>query len=270
MPPVNNMKRFKTYFNVWFILASNAVQETFVNRWSNSFFFFGKAVRLGMSLTVLLLVKQATKGFGSYTTDQMIVFFLTYQFIDLIAQIFYRGVYTFSNNVRSGEFDLYLSKPINPLFRALTGSPDINDVIFLIPNLIISAIVLSTLNITVTFNSVLIFCVLLINSFLIVTALHILVLTIGVITTEVDGVIWMYRDLIRLGQFPISIYQEPLRFILFFIIPIGFMITIPAEVLLNTTPTYTILLTTIIGVGTFILSLKIWGWGLKLYSSASS
>jgi ABC-2 type transport system permease protein len=264
------LNRLKTYATVWFIHASNAVQETFVNRWSNAFFFFGKAIRLSMSLIVLLLVRQATKGFGNYTTDQMIVFFLTYQFIDIVSQIFYRGVYSFSNQVRRGEFDFYLARPINPLFRALTGTPDINDVIFLIPNLIVTAFVLSTLDITITFSSAILFAALLINSFLIVTALHIIVLTIGVITTEVDGVIWMYRDLIRLGQFPVSIYAEPLRFLLFFMIPIGFMITIPAEVLLNTKPTYSIVVATIMGVGSFLLSLKIWNWGLKQYSSASS
>lgn len=264
------LNRIKTYYTVWSITASNAVQETFVNRWSNLLFFLGKAIRLGMSLVVLLLIKNVTKGFGHYTTDQMVIFFLTYQFIDIVAQIFYRGVYMFGNQVRRGEFDQYLSKPINPLFRALTGSPDINDVIFLIPNLVISAIIISNLNIVITLHSALLYFILLINSFLIATALHIVVLTIGVITTEVDGVIWMYRDLIRLGQFPISIYQEPLRFILFFIIPIGFMITIPAEVLLNTTPTFSILITTFIGVSSFFISLKLWGWALKQYSSASS
>ncbi|MEO8581300.1 MAG: ABC-2 family transporter protein [Patescibacteria group bacterium] len=263
-------KRFKVYSTVWFIIASNAVQETFVNRWSNVLFFLGKAIRLGMSLIVLLLIKQATKGFGQYSTDEMIVFFLTYQLLDIVGQIFYRGVYMFSNMVRSGEFDLFLSKPINPLFRALTGQPDINDVFFLIPNLIISGYILSKLNITITVGSAVLYAALLLNSFLIVTALHILVLTIGVITTEVDGVIWMYRDLIRLGQFPVSVYAEPLRFALFFIIPIGVMITIPAEVLLNTPVTYSIFLSTLIGVGSLFISLRLWDWGIKQYSSASS
>lgn len=265
-----SFKRFKTYFTIWSIIASNAIQETFVNRWSNALFFLGKAIRVGMSLTVLLLIKQVTKGFGQYTTDEMIVFFLTYQLIDLIAQIFYRGVYSFSNLVKSGQFDFYMAKPINPLFRALTGQPDINDVLFLIPNLIISGIVLSRLHIHITPLSVLLYIVLLINSFLIITALHIIVLTIGVVTTEVDGVIWMYRDLIRLGQFPVSIYSEPLRSILFFVVPIGIMITVPAEVLLNAKPTFSITTATVVGVGSLLLSLRIWSWGVKQYSSASS
>lgn len=252
------------------MVAVNALQEAFVNRWSNSLFFMGKALRFGMSLVFLLMIKKSTNAFGSYTTDQMIVFFLTYQLIDLLAQIVYRGVYLFGNMVKSGEFDFFLSKPINPLFRALTWKPDINDVFFFIPSTVVSFIIISQLHLTFTVQSILLYMMLLINSFLIATSLHILVLTVGILTTEVDGVIWMYRDVVSLGQLPISIYQEPLRSILFFIIPVGMMITVPAEVLFNTNPSYSILTTTVVGIGSLLVSLRLWNWGIKQYSSASS
>lgn len=259
-----------TYFAVWKIVATNALQEAFVNRWSNTLFFVGKALRFGMSLVFFMMIKENTRVLGSYTTDQMIVFFLTYQFIDLSAQIFFRGSYLFGNMVRTGEFDFFLSKPINPLFRALTWKPDINDVIFLFPSTALSIFILTQLNLNMTTESVITYVILLCNSFLIVTALHILVLTVGIITTEVDGVIWMYRDLMQLGQMPISIYQEPLRSILFFIIPIGMMITVPAEVLFNGQTSYNLVLTTTIGITSLSVSLKLWNIGLRSYSSASS
>jgi ABC-2 type transport system permease protein len=261
---------FKTYFKVWSITASNAVQETFVNRGTSVLFFVGKSIRFLMVLVFLMLVRQTTKQFGSYTTDQMIVFFLTYQLLDLLGQIVYRGVYSFGNMVKSGEFDFLLSKPINPLFRALTGSPDINDVIFLFPSMIISGFIFSQLHVNITFSSILWYLILLINSYLIITALHIIVVTVGILTTEVDGIIWMYRDLVRLGQFPISVYGEPLRSILFFIVPIGIMITIPAEVLIQIPTTYSIFGAMGIGLGTLFISLRLWNWGVKQYSSASS
>lgn len=264
------MKQLRYYFKIWRYWAFNALQETFVNRGTNTLFFIGKVIRLAMSLVVLLLIKQNIKTFSGYTGDQMVVFFLVYQFIESIAQSLFRGVYMFGRQVRNGEFDFDLLKPINPLFRALMGNPDINDVIFLIPSTAISIYILSTLNLDITLHSVLMFGLLLINSFIIAVALHVIVLAIAIFTTDVDGVVWLYRDLARLGQFPISAYLELMRFTLFFVVPIGMMLTIPAEVLISVEPTYSLWLASLVGISFFGFSLWLWNTALKNYTSASS
>jgi ABC-2 type transport system permease protein len=258
------------YWRVWLILATNALQEAFINRATNVLFLVGKTLRFGMSLLLLFLFRQQISDFAGYTPDQVVVFFLTYQFIDLVVQVFYRGVYVFGNIIRTGEFDFDLSKPINPLFRALAGKPDIDDAFFLIPTTIFSLYILSTLDLNITLTSALLYIFLLINSFLIATSLHILVLCLGLVATEIESAIWLYRDISRLGQFPTTIYMELLRVVLFFLVPVGFMITIPAEVLLNLEPTYSIPLAILVGVGFFWGSLKMWHYSLKLYTSASS
>ena len=264
------LQRITTYLKVWQHFGKNALQETFINRGSNILFMLGKIIRLGMSLLFLFLIRENIDVFAGYTSDQMIVFFLTYQIIDIVGQVIYRGVYIFSNLVRSGEFDFLLTQPIHPLFRALTGKPDINDFIFLFPNILLTGYILSLLHLTITTWSILWYVVLLINAFLIVTALHILVLVVGILTTEVDGVIWIYRDLSHMGRFPVSIYMEPLRFALFFLIPIGMMITIPTEILLGLQPSYSTVWAFLVGFGSFLVSLKIWEWALQHYSSTGS
>ncbi len=262
--------RLKTYFNVWKIFGLNSLQETLVNRGSNILFMIGKILRFSFSLIFLFLIKNNVNSFAGYTSDQMIVFFLTYQFIDLISQIFFRGTYIFSNEVRSGSFDAYLTKPISPLFRALTGKPDINDTIFMIPSLAVSFYIFSNLNISVTWISLVWYLILVANGLLIITAINILILSIGILTTETEGIIWIYRDLSSMGRFPIGMYMQPLKFILFFIIPIGMMITIPTEVLLGVKPSFSIFLTIVVGIGSFIASLKFWDWSLKKYSGVGS
>ncbi|MBU0576132.1 ABC transporter permease [Patescibacteria group bacterium] len=264
------MKKIKTYFKVWRLNASNTIQELLVNRATHLLFFMGKMIKLSMSLLFLFLIKEQVAQFANYTTDQVIVFFLTYQFIDVLAQVFFRGVYLFRDRIIRGNFDFMLLRPINPLFQALTDHPDINDTIFLIPTTILSIYIASTLNIHITINSLTLYFLLLINAFLIAAALHILVLVAGILTKDTEGFIWMYRDMIQFARFPVTVYLEPLRSILFFIIPVGMMITIPSEVLLNLKPTYSIGVAFAIGLGSIILSLRLWKWSLKKYSSASS
>ncbi len=262
--------KFAKYLTIWRMMAELALQETFVNRYSNVLFFIGKVLRLAMSLIFLLLIKNNVSQFAQYTTDQMLVFFLTYQFVDVFAQVLFRGVYIFSRTIRQGDLDFFLSKPINPLFMSLMGKPDINDAIFFIPSTAISLYIFSTLNLSITLASVFWFLALLFNSILIALSLHILILAAGVILVDVDGVVWLYRDLLRLARFPVSVYREPLRFLLFFLVPVGVMISVPASVLLKTSPTHTAITSSIFGISFFFISLKIWKRALREYGSASS
>lgn len=258
------------YVLLWTTLATNALQETFINRGTNALFLSGKIIRFSFSLFFLWLLRNTITAFSSYTVDQVILFYLTYQFIDTAAQIFYRGVYLFGNQIKSGDFDFALAKPISPLFQSLVGKPDINDAVFLIGTTVFSLFIASQLEVTVTTSSALLFSLLLINSFLIATGFHILVLCAGIFLTEVDGIIWLYRDITRLGQFPVTAYLEPLRSLLLFVIPVGVLFTVPVEVLLGLLNPMGALLACMFGVGFLALTLKVWSSSLKQYQSASS
>lgn len=260
--------KLKTYFTVWWLIATNAWQVAFVNRGTNLLFIIGKATRITMTLAFLFIIRAHTTSFAGYNSDQLVVFFLSYNLIDTLAQIFFRGVYLFGNLIKTGEFDFLLSKPIDPLFRALTQQPDINDLLFFLPNILITIYIIHSLSITVTLGSLLLYLLLFANGLLIATALHILVLVIGIRTVEVDGVIWLYRDVSALSRFPVSMYSEPLRFALFFLIPVGMMVTIPTEILLGIAPTHQLLTTLLMGPLTLFVSVKLWQHGLKAYSSA--
>ncbi len=262
------LSEIKKYLYIWQKTAQYAFEETFLNRWTNILFLIGKTLRLVISLFFLYLLQQNVQMFAGYTTVQVIVFFLTYQFLDTVAQVVFRGVYLFSWQVRSGDMDFYLAKPINPLFRILTGKPDILDAIFLIPTTALSFWIAHSLGITVTLPNFLLYLALLVNGFFIVTGLHILVICLGILTTEVDNAIMLYRDMNTLARFPVDIYKEPLRTVLFFVIPVGIMNTIPSQVLLGLQPSFHLALTFGMGIGFLLISLRIWNWSVKRYTSA--
>ena len=270
MKIILSKQRFLSYLKVWIRLAINSIQETFINRGTSALFFSGKAIRFGMMIVFLLLLQTQLDSFAGYTTSHLVVFYLTYYFVDLFGQIIFRGVYQFGQKIRTGEFDFFLLKPVSPLFQSLVGKPDINDLIFLVPSGLISFYLVSQLDIAVTTSSLLWFALLFINGLVIITSLHILVLAVAIITVDIDGIIWLFRDVSRLGQFPVSIYFEPLRTILFFLIPIGMMVTIPAEILIGSSSSHAISTAIFIGFASLITSLSLWKLSLRYYSSASS
>lgn len=244
-------------------------QIAFLSRFGAVLFIIGKILRFSFFLLFLILLELRTKGIEGYTLWQVIFFFATFNLIDTLPQLLFREVYRFRSYVVSGEFDFFLTKPISPLFRSLLGGSDILDLSMFaisIAFIIFSATRLE--NITVT--SVVAFLILILNAFIIAMSLHILVISIGVLTTEVDNTIMLYRDLTQMGRVPVDIYREPLSWIITFVIPIGIMMTFPAKALMGLLSVQFISISVLISTTFLVASLVFWRYSLKNYSSISS
>jgi ABC-2 type transport system permease protein len=114
------------------------------------------------------------------------------------------------------------------------------------------------------------YVLLVLNALLIATAFHIAVLSLGIITLEVDHMIMVYRDLASMGRFPVDIYREPIKSILTFVVPVGIMVTVPAKAMAGLIGPLGVALAVAFGLFVFFLSLKLWDHALKKYTSASS
>lgn len=259
----------KKYLKVWWIFAFNSFQTQLLTRWSILLFLISKLLRFSIFIIFIIILLDKTKALASYNLDQTVFFFLTFSLIDTLVQTVFREVYRFRPTIVNGTFDYYLIKPFNPLFRALATGPDIIDLMLLIPLIVSIIFFMNRLNIT-NLISLISYFLLLSTAFIIALSFHILVLSLAILTTEIDHAILVYRDLIGMGRFPIDIYHEPLRGILTFIIPVGIMMSFPVKALLGLLSPILIIYAIIFSFLTFLLSLKVWKFALKDYSSASS
>jgi len=125
----------------------------------------------------LLPVLGKTGGVASYNGNQSYFFFLTFYFVSSFSQMLFRGVYTFRPQVVSGNFDLILSKPLNPLFRVILGGMDPIDLVMIPPLLVI--LILAALNFNPSLGSIFSFLILLFNAFLVSFALHTLIVALA-------------------------------------------------------------------------------------------
>ena len=162
-----------------------------------------------------------------------------------------------------------LLKPISPLARALFGGSDILDLVTLVP-LVFFLIFVAAHIPGITIFSIFAFLILLINAFVIAVAFHIAVLALGVITTEVDNAIWIFRDMTNLGRVPITIYREPVSWILTFIVPVAALITIPAQALMGLLSIQGLVVSFGFSIGLLVLCSHFWNFALRRYTSASS
>lgn len=259
----------KRYFTVWFKSMIVFAQISFASRLGVVLFTLGKILRFAFFLIFLFLIIGKTQTLAGYSLWEVIFFFATFNLIDILPQMILRSVYMFRHQVISGNFDFYLGQPISPLFRALFGASDILDLPILI--LTIGFLIYSALHLSVlTVVGVLLYVVLVFNALVIALSFHILVVSLGAATTEVDNTIMLYRDLTQMGRVPIAIYQEGVSFVLTFVVPIGIMMSFPVEALLGLLSLQFIVFSFCFGSFFFLLSILSWRKAIKYYSSASS
>lgn len=259
----------KKYYKVWLLLTQSAVQTSLASRFGVVILVLGKIIRFFFFFFFLYLIGSKTKIISGYSLSQIIFFFLTYQIIDLLPQFFMREVYRFREYVVKGDFDYFLVKPISALFRSLFGGTDPLDT----PLIVLTLIFLVPQVLQLAHGDILRMLAYLIfigNALLIAVSFHILVLALGIVTTEIDNAIMFYRDITQMGRIPVDIYKEPLKGLITFAIPVGVMMTIPAKALMGILSLPIALVSLCIGGSAICLSLFLWRQALKQYGSASS
>lgn len=257
------------YFKVWLMLSMASFQTFFVSRVGAVLFLAGKILRFVFYLGFLVLLVSQTRVLAGYNLWQVLLFYLTFNFIDSVTQMLFREVYRFRQYIITGNFDLLLVKPVNVLFRVLFGGTDILDFITLFP-FIIMLFIIGTKLPNISIYGIVMYIVLLANSLLIALSFHIMVMALAILTSEIDHAIMIYRDFMGMGKFPVDIYTQPLRSIITFIIPVGVMMTFPVKSLLGVLSMGGIILSLSLGLGFLLSSLFFWSFALRRYTSASS
>ncbi len=252
---------------MWWLFTINSFRIQLNFRWGLFLFLFAKILRFTTFSFFLIILLNNTKVLAGYSLNQTILFFLTFNLLDICSQLFLREVYRFRPAVLSGVFDFYLIKPLSPLFRSLFTGADLLDLITLFP--LIYAIIFFIIKMNLlNLSNILMYLLMLITGLIIGCSFHIFVLCLGILTTEVDNAIMLYRDIMNMGRMPVDIYTEPIRGLITFIIPVGIMMTFPAKALMGILSLQFLIYAIFFSLLLFYLSIKSWQYALKNYSSA--
>ncbi|MBI4039266.1 ABC-2 family transporter protein [Candidatus Daviesbacteria bacterium] len=244
------------------------MQTQLSSRLNAVFFVSGKLLRFVFILAFLFGLFSHTQTVAGYGLEQMLLFFLTFNLVDIIAQFLFRGIYVIKGQIQSGNLDLILTQPVNVLFRIASSMVDFWDLVTLIP--VVLAIVWVTNLLAVVPGSLVLYVIFVLLGVLLALAIHIIVAAIAMATQEVDSTIWIYRDLLNMARFPVDIYNKPVQLILTFIIPIALMVSFPAKILLGGLSVGWMMFDWFFTLTFLGLALWLWNRSLRAYSSASS
>jgi ABC-2 type transport system permease protein len=257
-------------FKVWMMVASRAAQSQLLTSWAGVLFVIGKAVRFLLFLVFLMAVMGSAGSLAGYSREQVVWFFLVFNLVDIVVQLLFRGVYLFRARVVSGNYDLDLLKPWPSWFRPLFGWTDVLDLITLVPFVGLMVWYVVSNGLMAGVEGVVMFLLMFANALALGFGFHLFVCGVGILTTEIDHLVWVYRDLTSMARFPTDIYARGVRWVLTFTIPVVVLITVPAKAMLGLLAWKWVGVSLAVGVVFVWLSMRFWKFALSRYSSASS
>lgn len=173
--------------------------------------------------------------------------------------------------VRKGDFDKYLTRPVNPLFHVMVEKLQIDALGELIMG--IALICVSMPSLTIEWGVVKILLALLVIPFatLIYTGIKIATAAIAFWTKRSGNITYMFYMVNDFAKYPVGIYNNLVKTIITYIIPFAFTAYYPASyILTGKDPLFCIGLSVLISLVIMVISVLIWNRGISAYESAGS
>jgi ABC-2 type transport system permease protein len=208
---------------------------------------------------------------AGYTLGQTLLFFATFNLVDILAQVFFfRGFWFIQQYVKEGEFDRILLYPINEIFLTAFKITDWMDVLTLLPAGALVVYAATLLPTTPSLLQVIFYLLLCGNGILLAFAINLFIAGLTFYTPETENVFLLYRDLMTVGRYPTEIFSSPLQLLFTLVFPVAVIIAFPAKVLMGLLSGSGILYAFVLSLALVFLAVKFWNASLKHYSSVSS
>lgn len=258
------------YSRIWWCLVLNSFRTQMSTSLGSLGYLIGKLLRFGLFLIYILAIFKHVPHLKGYSMPEVVLFFMVFNLVDVGSQFLFRGLYGIKYLIEEGDFDKILTQPAHVLFRISSMSVDLLDLLTLIPILGVTVWTLTKITVPLSFIQIVLFGVLFMNAMLISYACHVFVGALSVRTHELESAIWVYRDVMTLGRFPVGIYSDVIHALLVSLIPVGLMISFPAKALLGLLSWKAFLWA--MGVGLSFHGMAQWFWKAQLreYTSISS
>lgn len=225
---------------------------------------------IGVEVTLFSVIYANVPVLAGWTRPQ-VYFFLGIFFASdaLFTTFFQRNFWNFSDLVNKGELDILLTKPVHPLFLALTRWINLTALFNIILGLVIAVRYAAPAGFPGGIKWILVAFWLLVGM---ATQLVLrFAFSIWIFWTERSWALArLYYQFFQFATKPDTLYPRMIRYIILTALPFAFISSVPARALLHGLPLHEYVLVFAVLTGFFIFDSVFWKLGLKRYQSASS
>lgn len=230
----------------------------------------GSVIAATTALLTTTVVYQHTATLGGWTVGEAIVLLGTYQIVSgFLATFVEPNVVWFGQTVQSGALDATLVKPVASLFLASLGTCAPLGLVQVVAGSVTIAIGFGRLGGPPAPWHVVGWVLMVACGCAICWATRVglacLALWAPALSMDVVyGAVWQF------GRFPVSVFDQPARFVLAWVIPLGLISTLPAMALVRGPEVGQLAVSLLAAIAGVVVVRQLWTRGLRRYASATS
>jgi len=266
---VANIKRYavllllflKSDFYMQTAYASNFVIST-----------LAKILRVGIVMVSYHTLVVSVPNIPSWSTPELYILAATFYVTDLVASIFFHRnlLYHLPREIREGTFDRTLQLPVPQLFYTAFQRIDAGDFFAVVPFAAFWVYVVQHFSLDLTFSAVVGYSVMVCNAIVFIFALVLLTGSSAFWFQRGDGFGRLLDNVTGAARFPFAVFPQAFQFVVFFIVPVALLATIPTQVLLGKAQMSQVLYSLVFTAVLLCIAVAVWRKGIRVYQSASS
>lgn len=258
-------------FKIFSALISQSSKAYMEHRWNT----LGNALNglVSLLITILLVdvIFSLTNQLHGWTRSEVLFLVGIYQVISfLFSALFLKNISSLPDYIEKGKLDYFLTKPINAQFLVSLRYIRVHHFISALTGIILIFYAVDNMNKIFGLTDWFFLIIGATAGLLIFYSIYFLIALLSFWFVRFSALADVYHVISRPLSLPVDIFGRYASFILTFVIPLAFVVTVPVEIFLNKSPIFFIVLEMLIAAVLLIVSKLAWNFALRYYTSASS
>lgn len=266
------MRQIKRMFRMHRIFVTQEIKRMMEYKGDFIIGIIGFLLGQFFNMLFLFIIFSQIPNLMGWTLNQ-IVFIYGFSLIPKgLDHLFFDNLWSIGHfTVRRGDFDKYLTRPINTLFHVMVEKLQIDALGELIMGIALICITLPSVAIQWSFVKILLIIAVIPFAVMIYVAIKTATAAIAFWTKRSGNITYMFYMVNDFAKYPVTIYNNVVRSIITYIIPFAFTAFYPANyILTGDNPLFNIGFTVVISIVLMAIAVFIWNKGIKAYESAGS
>lgn len=261
------MKRYLNLFSSLVRFATKSDLEYRANAIGN---FIYSLLSVLTSLFFINIFFSSVHSLNNWSKYEAFLLIGVFRVLLAVQAILFRGIFMLPAYINKGELDLLLVKPMDSQFFISLRFPRIMAFLDALPGIFITIFAILNMNIKVNPLSILILTTSLLFGSIIFYSIMFIIATFSIWLKgfySLPDLFYIIREPLGI---PIDILGKTTSFVLTFVFPLAFIITVPVKVFLGKDSIFYFFGNGLIAILLFYFSVWFWRFSLKHYTSASS
>ncbi|WP_270244423.1 ABC transporter permease [Lactococcus lactis] len=231
---------------------------------------FGFLLEQGLNILMIAIIFTKIPDLKGWSLQQ-VIFIYGFSLIPKgLDHLFFDNLWAVGQRlVRKGDFDKYMTRPINPLVYVLIETFQVDAIGEIFVGILLLASSWGSIHWGLL--KILLFIIVIPFSTAIYTSLKIALSSLAFWMKQSGSLLYVFYQINDFAKYPVTIYNNGVKFLISFIIPFAFTAYYPAKYFLtNESPLFNIGTVILISIMLLCGSLWIWNKGISAYESSGS